>query len=105
MAPAGAAASPLPSASALGSAGPGEGPGAAVGGFDPHLLEAGCEGGRRGRWAEGAVGGGGGREEAPRGVERAAEPGSRSFDSTRAEIVSGGERWKVERSSWPQNKA
>ena len=55
VAPAGAAASPLPSASALGSAGPGEGPGAAVGGFDPHLLEAGCEGGE-----EGAVGGGGG---------------------------------------------
>lgn len=48
MAPAGAAASPLPSASALGSAGPGEGPGAAVGGFDPYLLEAGCGGGEEG---------------------------------------------------------
>lgn len=71
-----------------------------MGGFDPHLLEAGGEGGE-----ERAVGGGGGREEVPRGVERAAEPRSRSFDSTQAEIVSGGERWKVERSSWPQNKA
>lgn len=99
MAAAGAA-SPLPSARTRGLAGAGEGPGAAVGGFDPYLLEAGGEGGE-----EGAVGGGGGWEEAPRGVERAAEPRSRSFDSTQAEIVSGGERWKVERSSWPQNKA
>lgn len=99
MAPA-EAASPLPAARTRGSAGAGEGPGAAVGGFDPHLLEAGGRGGE-----ERAVGGGGGWEEAPRGVERAAEPGSRSFDRTQAEIVSSGERWKVERSSWPQNKA
>lgn len=54
VAPAGAA-SPLPSARSRGSAGAGEGPGAAVGGFDPHLLEAGGEGGE-----EGVVGGGGG---------------------------------------------
>ena len=51
VAPAGAAASPLPSASALGSAGPGEGPGAAVGGFDPHLLEAGAGRRRREGWS------------------------------------------------------
>lgn len=55
MAPAGTA-SPLPSASSRGSAGAGEGPGAAVGGFDPHLLEAGGEGGRRGQWAEAGAG-------------------------------------------------
>lgn len=55
MAPAGAA-SPLPSASSRGSAGAGEGPGAAVGGFDPHLLEAGGVGGRRGQWAEAGAG-------------------------------------------------
>lgn len=37
-----------PAAGSRGSAGAGEGPGAAVGGFDPHLLEAGG-GGRSGR--------------------------------------------------------
>lgn len=65
MAPA-EAASPLPSARCRGSAGAAEGPGAAVGGFDPHLLEAGGRGrerrgGGEGRREEGAVGGGAAR--------------------------------------------
>lgn len=91
-----------PAAGSRGSAGAGEGPGAAVGGFDPHLLEAGG-GGRGGRRR--ALGLGGEEEEAPRGVERATEPGSRSFDSPRAEIVSGGERFgKLRAARGPRTK-
>lgn len=91
-----------PAAGSRGSAGAGEGPGAAVGGFDPHLLEAGG-GGRSGRRR--ALVRGGGEEEAPRGVERATEPDSRSFDSPRAEIVSGGERFgKLRAARGPRTK-
>lgn len=51
-----------PAAGSRGSAGAGEGPGAAVGGFDPHLLEAGGGGrsGRRRALVRGRGGGGGG---------------------------------------------
>lgn len=59
---------PLPSARTRGSAGLGEGPGAAVGGFDPHLLEAGGGAARRGPWAEAGLGGGAARGGARRGA-------------------------------------
>lgn len=49
-----------PAAGSRGSAGAGEGPGAAVGGFDPHLLEAGGSGRSGRRRALGGGGGGGG---------------------------------------------
>lgn len=89
---------PLPSARTRGSAGLGRGRARRWVGLTLICWRRAAElrGGGRGRRR--------GWEEAPRGVERAAEL-SRSFDSTQAEIVSGGERWKVERSSWPQNKA
>lgn len=65
MAPEGAS-TPLCSHSGIGGAW--EGPGAAVGGFDPHLLEAGGGAARRGPWAEAGLGGGAARGGARRGA-------------------------------------